>query len=318
MNHLPGKEELGVPHAGFRAFYEEDRQRFRSEPQYEIVAANGLKFLIDTIKPDLHEGSLAVFPHHDEATDILHIAESLGATFEFAIDAFGGGGHSLLPILDNGLAKRGIAIDINPRAIRFARLNAFINELSERAYIREGDVRKDLPEAYFDNVLFLANPPFALHAAGVALDPMRDGGPNGLSLTLAFVERALEKAKAGNVIIGVTYSRIRQDGDVEFTEKLDELVSGKGHAQVDLVAGAPIWREFDGVKRQPNPMPLIDMRVKARPDDEVAKRAYDAAALMHEREGYDRLGYFKYVIRVGEIGEVVKSAKTAVEEALSA
>ncbi|HVT16931.1 MAG TPA: HemK2/MTQ2 family protein methyltransferase [Thermoanaerobaculia bacterium] len=58
-------------------------------------------------------------------------------------------------------ARRGlavVAVDINPQAVRCARINALINRLEERIEVREGDLFAPVAGERFDLVLF--NPPF--------------------------------------------------------------------------------------------------------------------------------------------------------------
>ena len=58
-------------------------------------------------------------------------------------------------------ARRGyrvIGVDINPEAVRCARINALLNQLDDRIEIRPGDLFKSVAGERFDLVLF--NPPF--------------------------------------------------------------------------------------------------------------------------------------------------------------
>lgn len=58
-------------------------------------------------------------------------------------------------------ARRGhqvIAVDLNPEAVRCARLNALLHRLEDRIEVREGDLFAPVAGATFDLILF--NPPF--------------------------------------------------------------------------------------------------------------------------------------------------------------
>jgi methylase of polypeptide subunit release factors len=55
-------------------------------------------------------------------------------------------------------ARRVVAVDINPAAVRCARINVLLNELEERIEVRRGDLFDPVPGERFDVVLF--NPPF--------------------------------------------------------------------------------------------------------------------------------------------------------------
>ncbi len=59
-------------------------------------------------------------------------------------------------------ARRVVAVDVNPAAVRCARLNALLNDLEERIDVREGDLFAPLDGERFDLVLF--NPPFLIGA----------------------------------------------------------------------------------------------------------------------------------------------------------
>ena len=59
-------------------------------------------------------------------------------------------------------ARRVVAVDVSPAAVRCARLNALLNDLAERVDVREGDLFAPLEGERFDLVLF--NPPFLIGA----------------------------------------------------------------------------------------------------------------------------------------------------------
>lgn len=60
-------------------------------------------------------------------------------------------------------ARRVVAVDINPAAVRCARLNALLNGLESRVEVRGGDLFEPVAGERFDLVLF--NPPFKLGTA---------------------------------------------------------------------------------------------------------------------------------------------------------
>jgi HemK-related putative methylase len=55
-------------------------------------------------------------------------------------------------------ARRVVAVDINPRAVRSARINALIHGVDERVDVREGDLFAPVAGERFDRVIF--NPPY--------------------------------------------------------------------------------------------------------------------------------------------------------------
>ena len=299
--------------------------------RYTLAAAtarNGVRLFVDD-RPEvkLSAGEQRVYPFVDEGEDILTtvrmVSEQEGgkAKFDRVVDCFSGGGNSMLPVLKAGYAERGFGIDLNPRAVQLAGKNAQLNELDGRATFAEGDVN-NVSQAVLESdgrTLFIANPPFALttqekgradvdlpgNAAETHL--MRAGGRDGLTLTRAYItqalakafaDRALQASKPGDVIVGVAYSRIGTDGSVELEKEIQAALGGRGTYQIQLIEDRTLWRGPNGRKEQPNPMPLTSMRIKGTND--AQREEYDVAAANHLREGFDRLGYYRYIIRVGE------------------
>lgn len=64
--------------------------------------------------------------------------------------------------------RRVLAIDINPAAVRCARINALMNDVETRVEVREGDLFDEVGDERFDLVLF--NPPFIRAAPRDARD----------------------------------------------------------------------------------------------------------------------------------------------------
>jgi HemK-related putative methylase len=50
------------------------------------------------------------------------------------------------------------AVDINPAAVRCARINVLLNEVEDRVTVKEGDLFTAVPDETFDVILF--NPPY--------------------------------------------------------------------------------------------------------------------------------------------------------------
>ncbi|MBA2453315.1 MAG: class I SAM-dependent methyltransferase [Chloroflexia bacterium] len=65
-------------------------------------------------------------------------------------------------------ASRIVAVDINPRAVRCARINVLLNEVEHKIDVRQGDLFVPLQGERFDVVLF--NPPYFRGAPNDALD----------------------------------------------------------------------------------------------------------------------------------------------------
>jgi HemK-related putative methylase len=69
-----------------------------------------------------------------------------------------GTGSGVCAIACAGHAQRIVAVDINPAAVRCARINALINKVESRVEVHEGDLFAPIGDERFDLILF--NPPF--------------------------------------------------------------------------------------------------------------------------------------------------------------
>jgi HemK-related putative methylase len=80
-----------------------------------------------------------------------------------------GTGSGIGAIAAAGKASAVVAIDINPQAVRCARINAVLNEVEQRVEVRCGDLFAPLrPDERFEVVLF--NPPYYRGQPSNALD----------------------------------------------------------------------------------------------------------------------------------------------------
>ncbi len=269
------------------------------------VRIDDLFFFTDSERPQLKDGEAAVFPYSDEASVLLEKALEIkrmrGKEFDLAIDPFCGDGKSGLPLVFYSVAKKLIGSDINPRAIAYAKSNAETNHLESKSHfsirdiLKEGVSESDCP----GNTIWIANPPFSLKIPGASVALMRDGGDNGLRLTTEFVSRALQASKQGDVILGIGYSRIRPDGTLELEEELAKMAKTYGATvRISLLEGHKLWRGFNGVKEQENPAVFSGemFAQKADPLNLKEVEAYQKAAELHIQAGYNRLGYYYYLI----------------------
>lgn len=271
---------------------------------YNRLEACGLTFIIDSDPPSLQDG---VFPYSDEADILLELAskakKNRNQLFDLVIDPFCGDGKSGLPMLSHGIAEKLVGTDINPRAIWFAKENAKLNHLESRSCFLVCDIIKNglFNSNITGNTLWIANPPFALKAKGAPLEIMRDGGENGLLLTLEFVSKALKLSKPGDVIIGIGYSRIKSDDTIEMEETFKELLKPyNAELKIELLENQKLWRGFNGKKEQDNPMPITEdtFIVKANPSNPLEINAYRLAARFHIKACYNQLGYYSYIIQI--------------------
>jgi release factor glutamine methyltransferase len=69
-----------------------------------------------------------------------------------------GTGCGVCAIVAAGFARRVVAVDINPEAVRCAAINSLLNHLEQKVDVRHGDLFAPVAAERFDLVLF--NPPF--------------------------------------------------------------------------------------------------------------------------------------------------------------
>jgi len=79
-----------------------------------------------------------------------------------------GTGSGIGAVFATQWAKHVVAIDVNPAAVRCARINALLNHVEDRVDVLEGDLFALVQGRQFDVVLF--NPPFYRGAPRDALD----------------------------------------------------------------------------------------------------------------------------------------------------
>lgn len=79
-----------------------------------------------------------------------------------------GTGSGLVAVRALRWAASGVAVDVNPSAVRCARINALLNETEDRLDVREGDLFGPVAGERFDVILF--NPPFFRGEPRDALD----------------------------------------------------------------------------------------------------------------------------------------------------
>lgn len=101
-----------------------------------------------------------------------------------------GTGSGILAILASEHAKRVIATDINPHALRCASLNIKINGLNEKIEVRQGDLFKSInANELFDLIIF--NPPHLPVKEGEGkewVEKSWSGGVNGREIIDRFLE----------------------------------------------------------------------------------------------------------------------------------
>jgi len=129
-------------------------------------------------------------------------------------------------------------VDINPAAVRLARLNAALNGVSDRVRVFEGDLWSALPAASrYDYVV--SNPPLMPVADEVDYPIFGHGGPDGLRIVrriLAGLEVHLRPGGRG-ILIGVCTGDERRPDVLAATE---ELLGRRFRASLFLLLQMPL------------------------------------------------------------------------------
>jgi len=142
-----------------------------------------------------------------------------------ALDACTGSGVVALTLART--CDRVIGIDINPRAVNFARFNALLNGIENCEFI-EGHLFDPVPEMTFD--LITANPPFVPSPARKLL--FRDGGPTGEDVLAEIVRRSRSHlAVRGSCLIKTD---LVHETDVPYEEKLRSWLGAEGYVAAIL------------------------------------------------------------------------------------
>lgn len=102
-------------------------------------------------------------------------------------------------------AARVVAVDVNPMAVRCARINALLNQVDHRVEVREGDLFAPVGGEPFDVVLF--NPPYL---PGEARDPLERAFRGG-----DVVERFARELPARLTPTGVAYVLLSTEANTE-------------------------------------------------------------------------------------------------------
>tara|TARA_B110000208_G_scaffold98082_2_gene122576 strand:+ start:493 stop:2208 length:1716 start_codon:yes stop_codon:yes gene_type:complete len=130
-------------------------------------------------------------------------------------------------------AERAVMVDINPRAVRFAKFNLLLNGMEDRAVVREGNLYDALTEEEveegFDVVL--ANPP------SVAAPILTHSGKGAFS----FVRNV------NDGIVGRRPTPLWEDGGSSGEVVLSRIISGAGDVLKNggrLVVAADLWDAF--------------------------------------------------------------------------
>lgn len=160
---------------------------------------------------------------------IAHL-EGRTAPVRRAVDLGCGSGAAGICVAKPAPGAEVVLVDINPAAMRAARVNARLAGAGG-VVVRRSDMLRDI-EGRFD--LIVSNPPFMIDTAARAY--RHGGGPLGAGLSLAVAEQAVERLAPGGSLVLFTGSAI-VDGADPFREAVAALCARTG---LDWT-----YREFD-------------------------------------------------------------------------
>lgn len=229
----------------------------------KVNVVDGKVFLTDGVWVDKAH---RVFPFADESETLTRHACRRVADFEpdVVVDLATGCGHSAIGY--PGGARR-FALDVNPRALAYARINGAMNGLDGDALrVLANDVRDGVPDevsrAGGSRVLFLANMPFGPSAGRGVLPLTSDGGESGIDLQLATVDAIDRFARAAGPgcqvrasIMGMTVGA-PELGRWEMADPAIERF-GADRVRWTLLEDELVYR-VDGLRAGDNPSPLAE------------------------------------------------------------
>jgi carbamoyltransferase len=147
-------------------------------------------------------------------------------------------GSGVHAILAAPRAARVVGVDVNPRAVAFARFNAALNGVAARCEVRRGDLFRALAHGDERFDLILANPPFVPSPhRGRARIGFRDAGPAGEDVLARLIE-GLPARLARDGVAAIVSVFVDERGR-SFREKLDRWLGPRaGLAALLLRMGA--------------------------------------------------------------------------------
>jgi release factor glutamine methyltransferase len=155
------------------------------------------------------------------ASAVIAHLEARTAPVRRAVDLGCGSGAAGICIAKRAPGAEVVLVDINPAAMRAARVNARLAG-TEGVAVRRSDMLRDV-EGSFD--LIVSNPPFMIDTAARAY--RHGGGPLGAGLSLAVAEQAVERLAPGGSLVLFTGAAI-VEGEDPFREAVADLCTRTG------------------------------------------------------------------------------------------
>lgn len=290
---------------------------------FERVGVVGQNNLLEVFI-DRHEGrihltdgfwvssSTRVFPTSDESAALIRYARAKNYVDQFdqVVDPACGCGHHAMGFPD----KRRISLDINTRALGFARLNALLADDTSLQEFGLRSIHDGLPpllETSDSSVLVMANMPFAVFPpiSRRFRKLSQDGGIRGDALTNALLKalgafRAERRSDKPARALILFYSLGRSaEGPWRIEDTINELLPDCDFS-LELLKDEKLWR-VNGRKIEDNPMPISSLRKKAdcnatwsEGEKQHARDRYIALENDLKSEGWSHLGYGIADIRI--------------------
>jgi len=172
-----------------------------------------------SLKKKIFYGDLAFYvlgDVYEPAEDTFLLADNLAVgNGDVVLDM--GTGCGILAVLAAKRAGKVVAVDLNPHAVRCAKLNAEVHGVADRVDVRLGDLFKPVKKnEKFDVVVF--NAPYLPSAAAEErawIGRAWAGGPTGRKLIDRFIMEAPRYLKANGKILLVQSSLANVDNTLE-------------------------------------------------------------------------------------------------------
>jgi hypothetical protein len=129
-------------------------------------------------------------------------------------------GSGVQAVLNATRSGQALAVDLNPRAVKFCQLNAAWNGHQIETFL--GDLYQPLPPGKF--TLITANPPFVPTPREDALQLFRPGGESGEEVTAAIVGSLPEWLEVGGML-----ALVSQCPDIQGSDPLERMHSWLGY-----------------------------------------------------------------------------------------
>lgn len=235
---LLGKEQVDEPQR--QQIEELTRRRCAGEPLQYILGTQEFMSLSFRVTPDV------LVPRADTETLVEHVLTKLGGKAASVLDIGTGSGCIAVSIAYHNQNTFVRGIDINPRAVSIAQLNAKANAVNHRAVFERRDILHDT--IYGRYHVIVSNPPYietdvidTLDTTVKAYEPRAalDGGADGLVFYRRIIEQAphllhengLLAFEVGHTQSGIVAQMMEKDfTEIEIIKDLcgvQRVVSGK-------------------------------------------------------------------------------------------